>query len=402
MPLLTLLADRGGSSVLRFDDGLASLSLKRLLATRLGADVNAFYLTRNGRSLQGDDTFQDGDLVRIQARLVGGKGGFGSMLRALGAQIEKTTNHEAMRDLSGRRVRDVNNEKALTSWLSKTSERQRQREERRKERMDRKKAQLETPKHKFTDASYDQQKSQVLENLDDALEAGLKKRNNGEGEIVAKATLKRKSDEEEEGASATKKLFGMGDMDSGSSTEESEEEEAEGEDEGKEARKAEPEDQRARVKDISSDEVEEKRAEVIPSSEEGSGNGVCQREDSPSDESSESTEPSEVLEGVQDEETTEPLDTPTPQSDVTPPQSEATPPPPPPLPLELTNYSSTSELEALGLDTLKAALTAIGLKCGGTLEERAARLWSVRGIDEALWDKSLLAKGKGKGKNKLA
>ena len=33
------------------------------------------------------------------------------MLRALGAQIEKTTNHEAMRDLSGRRVRDVNNEK---------------------------------------------------------------------------------------------------------------------------------------------------------------------------------------------------------------------------------------------------------------------------------------------------
>jgi len=37
--------------------------------------------------------------------------GFGSMLRAIGAQIEKTTNHEACRDLSGRRMRDVNNEK---------------------------------------------------------------------------------------------------------------------------------------------------------------------------------------------------------------------------------------------------------------------------------------------------
>ena len=37
--------------------------------------------------------------------------GFGSMLRALGAQIEKTTNREACRDLSGRRMRDVNNEK---------------------------------------------------------------------------------------------------------------------------------------------------------------------------------------------------------------------------------------------------------------------------------------------------
>ena len=39
--------------------------------------------------------------------------GFGSMLRAIGAQIEKTTNHEACRDLSGRRMRDVNNEKQL-------------------------------------------------------------------------------------------------------------------------------------------------------------------------------------------------------------------------------------------------------------------------------------------------
>ena len=69
---------------------------------------------------------------------------------------------------------------ALTSWLAKTAERQRQREERRKERMDRKRAQLETPKHKFTDANYDQQKNKVLENLDDAIEAGLRKNKKGE------------------------------------------------------------------------------------------------------------------------------------------------------------------------------------------------------------------------------
>ena len=37
--------------------------------------------------------------------------GFGSMLRSIGAQIEKTTNREACRDLSGRRMRDINNEK---------------------------------------------------------------------------------------------------------------------------------------------------------------------------------------------------------------------------------------------------------------------------------------------------
>lgn len=39
------------------------------------------------------------------------------MLRTIGAQIEKTTNREAMRDLSGRRMRDVNNEKKLVDIL---------------------------------------------------------------------------------------------------------------------------------------------------------------------------------------------------------------------------------------------------------------------------------------------
>ena len=54
---------------------------------------------------------KDGDVCHANLRLLGGKGGFGSMLRALGAQIEKTTNREACRDLSGRRMRDINDEK---------------------------------------------------------------------------------------------------------------------------------------------------------------------------------------------------------------------------------------------------------------------------------------------------
>lgn len=48
--------------------------------------------------------------IHIIPRVLGGKGGFGSMLRAIGAQIEKTTNREACRDLSGRRLRDINEE----------------------------------------------------------------------------------------------------------------------------------------------------------------------------------------------------------------------------------------------------------------------------------------------------
>lgn len=51
----------------------------------------------------------------------------------------------------------------------------------------------------------------------------------------------------------------------------------------------------------------------------------------------------------------------------------------PPQPLRLGMFNSVEELEALGLDRLKQALEAMGLKCGGTLRDRAERLWSVRG-----------------------
>jgi len=40
------------------------------------------------------------------------------MLRSIGAQIEKTTNREACRDLSGRRMRDINNEKRFVGLAS--------------------------------------------------------------------------------------------------------------------------------------------------------------------------------------------------------------------------------------------------------------------------------------------
>uniref|UniRef100_A0AAY4BLX5 Matrin-type domain-containing protein n=1 Tax=Denticeps clupeoides TaxID=299321 RepID=A0AAY4BLX5_9TELE len=47
--------------------------------------------------------------------------------------------------------------------------------------------------------------------------------------------------------------------------------------------------------------------------------------------------------------------------------------------LDLSAFSSWEELASLGLDRLKSALMALGLKCGGTLEERAQRLFSTKG-----------------------
>lgn len=67
--------------------------------------------------------------------------------------------------------------------------------------------------------------------------------------------------------------------------------------------------------------------------------------------------------------------------------------------LDLSSFSSWEELASLGLDRLKLALIALNLKCGGTLEERARRLYSVKGKHESEIDPSLLVKAKGTDKN---
>ena len=61
-------------------------------------------------------------------------------------------------------------------------------------------------------------------------------------------------------------------------------------------------------------------------------------------------------------------------------------------PLDLTRFDSAEALEAVGLERLKAELTAQKLKCGGTLRERAARLFLLRDntrdeIDKKHWSK---------------
>ncbi|KDP28494.1 hypothetical protein JCGZ_14265 [Jatropha curcas] len=56
--------------------------------------------------------------VHLLLRLLGGKGGFGSLLRgaATKAGQKKTNNFDACRDMSGRRLRHVNAEKRLEEW----------------------------------------------------------------------------------------------------------------------------------------------------------------------------------------------------------------------------------------------------------------------------------------------
>ncbi|XP_055587627.1 splicing regulator SDE2 [Uranotaenia lowii] len=152
-----------------------------------------YYLTQNGKRicLEVIDNIEARlGPVHVQERLLGGKGGFGSMLRAIGAQIEKTTNREACRDLSGRRLRDINEEKRLKAYLDKQQNAPEDERAKLQKKIDKL---LAKPKHEFHDEEYNQARSDLTQNLGEAVEEGFRKA--AEAEKAAGEAAKRKAEE---------------------------------------------------------------------------------------------------------------------------------------------------------------------------------------------------------------
>ena len=129
-------------------------------------------LYKNGKKINFENELQNDDTVEIVfSGLLGGKGGFGSMLRALGNQIQKTTNKEAMRDLSGRRIRDINQEKRLKNYVNKKAEREQEKAEKKEAKL-KKLHKLVTPgesKHEFKDEKYDEAREAATDRVHDAM-----------------------------------------------------------------------------------------------------------------------------------------------------------------------------------------------------------------------------------------
>lgn len=156
---------------MRIDDSCVSAyEVKGKILSALEFGESDIYLLYNGKRVPDSTTLTDG-IVHAVPRLVGGKGGFGSMLRAIGAQIEKTTNREACRDLSGRRLRDINEEKRLKNWIAQQAEREQEAAERKRRKLERLR---EEPKHNFRDQTYEKERSQLTEHVTDAVEKGFK------------------------------------------------------------------------------------------------------------------------------------------------------------------------------------------------------------------------------------
>ncbi|XP_059838708.1 splicing regulator SDE2 [Hypanus sabinus] len=386
-----------GLVALTLPPGSSSRELK-LRLNQQGFPAADIYLKCNGKLVTEDGHLHDGAVYSVEPRLVGGKGGFGSMLRALGAQIEKTTNREACRDLSGRRLRDVNHEKAMAEWIKKQAERETEKEQRRLERLQRR---LAEPKHYFTDPQYEQQLDEMSERLEDSVLKGLQASSSDVVAVESGSQKRAHPDVHKVATEGKKRCLWMGVEDlegSGSS-----DEECVAECSSSKSLSC-PESSVGQV-NIESSTVDGVRdcapgpsiEPCVPAPISKPQNEPGKVDPEPSNEVEAENLVSEGSEQLETEEVTE--NSPKEMEKLADKGNDVNQPATEPRLEDWRTFNSAEELECLGLDRLKSELMEMGLKCGGTLQERAARLFSVKGLSREQIDPTLFSKP-AKGKKK--
>ncbi|KAJ7063396.1 telomere stability and silencing-domain-containing protein [Mycena amicta] len=140
--------------------------------------------------------------LRLTPRLLGGKGGFGSQLRAAGGRMssQKTNNNDSCRDLSGRRLNTIKEAKKLVQYLEAEPERLKAKAEAEKAKLEalERKLGIEPPskassnepgssksvdppvlagkKHRFDDTEYLEQSQDLVDGVKNAVSAALLKK----------------------------------------------------------------------------------------------------------------------------------------------------------------------------------------------------------------------------------
>lgn len=98
--------------------------LRAAVAAAEAIPVEEVLLSLDGLRIADADPLHEQSTIRVSYKgIVGGKGGFGAQLRSLAKQRGKkrTTNFGACRDLSGRRLKHINDEIILNKWADAQS-----------------------------------------------------------------------------------------------------------------------------------------------------------------------------------------------------------------------------------------------------------------------------------------
>ncbi|PAA58351.1 hypothetical protein BOX15_Mlig022063g1, partial [Macrostomum lignano] len=351
------------------------------------------YYTCNGKILHSPEELAaaraSGLPLRAWPRLPGGKGGFGSLLRSIGSQIDKTTNREMCRDLSGRRMRDVNNQKRLAEWASGASARAAERQKRREEKRQRRRQLLASADgpagHVMEDGSYLVEKERIVDSVFTAVKEVLtapKKR-----PAVASTSADAPSTSAPAGPSKPPKLAKKW-LDADLA-----ELEAEGSSGASSSSSDSDTDDRDSPSSSTGSAADESRNgdDAKPATEEAPKANRSQTEQPPpqSAENNVNTKTPAVV----DTKTPAVVDTKAPAVvDTKTPAVVDTKAPAVVELIDLSAIDSLESAEALGLDSLKDQLRLRGLKCGGSLRDRAQRLLAVRGLQPGDYPAALLAK----------
>uniref|UniRef100_A0A914WR40 Replication stress response regulator SDE2 n=1 Tax=Plectus sambesii TaxID=2011161 RepID=A0A914WR40_9BILA len=323
----------------------AAMGGQRLSAKELlDLSPNDVYVTVNGKIVNDWTTIADQDIFRVHLRLPGGKGGFGSLLRSF--RIHRSSNQLMCRDLSGRRLADVKEEEKLRKWISKASDREAEKERKRQEKYARLKQ--GPPKHQFNDQEYLQQKEEILEKTDDAFEQGLQ---------AARVKTAAVNDPEAAGSS------GIGQkrrMSSGSNEEDGS-----------------PKKQKLESEDVPSAVAQQpEKGEVTASKTVVTSTVIVETVVPPPPPKLTKKQKKELHEAEKK------------KAEAAQQQNFES--------IDLDTIESADDLKSLSLDHLKHALEERGLKCGGSLNERAERLFSVKGLSPEQYPKNIVAPPKKK------
>uniref|UniRef100_A0A0R3RR57 Replication stress response regulator SDE2 n=1 Tax=Elaeophora elaphi TaxID=1147741 RepID=A0A0R3RR57_9BILA len=292
-----------------------------------------FYVTVNGKVVNWK-SLDENTPFQVHFRLRGGKGGFGSLLRSF--RIHRSTNQLMCRDLSGRRLADIKEEEKLRKWIEKASEREEEKRRQRQEKYEKLKAGPQ--KHDFNDPDFIQIREKILEGTDEAFEQG-----------IAVAKNKRTNDE---GVLKSKQISPVVDDDSKEET-------------------IQPKRRRMMTNET---------LECVMHSSDGERNTVAVSDERKfAENKKEKTPPKTAAVLIAEKSNTV----------VKKASSTMTN-----CDVNLGDYDSAEKLESLGLDHLKHALEVRGLKCGGSLTERAVRLYSVKNLKPEQYPKNILARSK--------
>ncbi|KAL2461490.1 Ubiquitin-like superfamily protein [Abeliophyllum distichum] len=392
-----------------------------------------------GKSLDGSRNFPV--VVHLLLRLRGGKGGFGSLLRgaATKAGQKKTNNFDACRDMSGRRLRHVNAEKKLEEWRAVAGERKLEKmaedyiKKRAKEAVKKGKNGKGDSSEKYV-AKYREDSAKCMEEVERSVRESIKELVSSKRKITVEAS--------ESDSKRLKMWLGKKKLDDSDSEDMDDDDDDDSEEEVNE---------KSTVVDIGNHSDSSKETEGSSGSitggkldaDKGSSGIGSEEEDTVSEESPKSGRGLDARANNSDEENkTEPdlgvleesadlnaVEKEVPQeshslkvgeitgqlpgvsssedegasaaelsksTDPEPAQEESVPgsvkAPDSDEPLNFDGFNSAAELEVLGLERLKLELQARGLKCGGTLQERAARLFLLKTTPLEMLPKKLFAK----------